>query len=126
MTAADSSPEPHVVVGVDGSPESVEALAWGARYAAATGATISAAHAWHHPEAGPVPAGRSPQPITDQVLAMMQDTLDSALTQIFGITKPDKVDTKVVYGHPAVVLVDESAGADLLVVGSRGQAPSAA
>jgi nucleotide-binding universal stress UspA family protein len=120
MTAADNSPEPRVIVGVDGSPESVEALGWAAQYAAATGASITAVHAWHYPAAGPVPAGRPPQAITDEVRAMMQESLDLALMQVFGTTKPEKVGTKVAYGHPAMVLVDESAGADLLVVGSRG------
>jgi nucleotide-binding universal stress UspA family protein len=120
MTAPDSSPEPRVIVGVDGSPESVEALGWAAKYAAATGATVTAVHAWHYPAAGPVPAGRPPQAITDEVKAMMQESLDKALTQVFGTTKPEKVGTKLAYGHPAMVLVDESAGADLLVVGSRG------
>jgi nucleotide-binding universal stress UspA family protein len=120
MTAADSTSEPRVVVGVDGSPESVEALRWAGRYAAATGATISAVHAWHYPAAGPVPAGRPPQAVTDQVKAIMQKTLDEALTEAYGTTKPDKVSTKLAYGHPAMVLVDESASADLLVVGHRG------
>jgi nucleotide-binding universal stress UspA family protein len=119
MTAARDS-EPHVIVGVDGSPESVEALAWAASYAAATGATISAVYGWHHPDAQPVP-DRSPQPGTDQIKAVLQDTLDRALTQVFGTAKPDKVDAKIVYGHPAMVLINESESADLLVVGSRGQ-----
>jgi nucleotide-binding universal stress UspA family protein len=120
MTESGRTPEPHVVVGVDGSAESIEALTWAARYAASTGATISAVHAWHYPAAGPVPAGRPPQQITDQVRAMMQETLDTTLTQVFGTTTPTNVSTKVAYGHPAMVLVNESAGADLLVVGNRG------
>lgn len=119
MTAPDGT-SPHVIVGVDGSPESVEALGWAARYAAATGATITAVHAWHYPAAGPVPAGRPPQAITDQVRQAMQETLDKALIDVFGSSTPDNVDTKVAYGHPAMVLVTESEGADLLVVGSRG------
>ena len=120
MTAPDSGSQPHVVVGVDGSQESIEALAWAARYATATGATITAVHAWHYPAAGPVPAGRPPQPITDQVRATMQETLDKALTEVFGTATPDNADTKVAYGHPAMVLVNESQGADLLIVGNRG------
>jgi nucleotide-binding universal stress UspA family protein len=36
-----------VVIGVDGSPQSVAALHWGARYAAATGAAVRAVVAWH-------------------------------------------------------------------------------
>jgi nucleotide-binding universal stress UspA family protein len=120
MTAPDSTSQPHVIVGVDGSPESLEALAWAGRYAAATGATITAVHAWHYPAAGPVPAGRPPQAITDQVRQTMQETLDKALTDVFGTATPDNIDTKVAYGHPAMVLVNESEGADLLVVGNRG------
>jgi nucleotide-binding universal stress UspA family protein len=120
MTTPGSSPAPHVVVGVDGSAESTAALRWAASYAAATEATISAVHAWHYAAAEPVPAGRPPQPITDQVRTMMQETLDAALSQVFGTAAPEKVSTKVAYGHPAMVLVNESAGADLLVVGNRG------
>jgi nucleotide-binding universal stress UspA family protein len=120
MTNPASSSAPHVVAGVDGSAESIEALRWAASYAAATAATISVVHAWHYPAAGPVPAGRPPQPITDQVRAERQEILDAALTQVFGTTTPENVGTKVAYGHPAMVLVNESAGADLLVVGNRG------
>ena len=120
MTAPDSRSQSHVIVGVDGSPESIEALAWAARYATATGAKITAVHAWHYPAAGPVPAGRAPQPINDQIRATMQETLDKAVTEVFGTATPANADTKVAYGHPAMVLVNESEGADLLVVGSRG------
>src|SRR5215469_2728624 len=120
MTAPASGSQPHVIVGVDGSPESIDALRWAARYAAATGAKITAVHAWHYPAAGPVPAGQPPQPITDQVRATMQETLDKALTDVFGTATPGNADTKVAYGHPAMVLVNESEGADLLVVGNRG------
>ena len=40
-----------VVVGVDGSAESVAALRWAARYATATGARVRALLAWHYPAA---------------------------------------------------------------------------
>ena len=120
MTAPDGRSQPHVVVGVDGSPESIEALAWAARYATATGATITAVHAWHYPAAGPVPASQPPQPITEQIRVTMQETLDKALTEVFGTSTAPNADTKVAYGHPAMVLVNESEGADLLVVGNRG------
>ena len=42
------------------------------------------------------------------------------LTEVFGTATPPHVQTKVAYGHPAVVLVEESQHADLLVVGKRG------
>ena len=40
--------------------------------------------------------------------------------QVYGSTTPDRVETKVAYGHPAMVLVNEADAADLLVVGNRG------
>jgi len=113
--------DPLVVVGVDGSPESVGALRWAAEYAAATGGTVKAVLSWHYPAAaGPAPAGVAPQSISDEVRANMQVALDKAITDVYGTTTPDKVQSEVAYGHPSQVLVEESASADLLVVGNRG------
>jgi nucleotide-binding universal stress UspA family protein len=119
--ATETGSGPQVVVGVDGSAESVEALRWAATYAAATGATINAVLSWHYPAAaGVAPAGIAPKPISDEVRASMQEALDKALTDVFGAASPQNVHAKITYGHPAVVLVDESHDADLLVVGNRG------
>jgi nucleotide-binding universal stress UspA family protein len=112
---------PHVVVGVDGSAESVSALKWAADYAAATGATVTAVLSWHFPAAaGIAPVGVAPKPVSDQARANMQEALDKALTEVYGTATPENVQTKLDYGHPAAVLVDESRQADLLVVGHRG------
>ena len=51
----DAGARPLVVVGVDGSEESVQALRWAARYGAATGASVRAVLAWHYPTAASVP-----------------------------------------------------------------------
>jgi nucleotide-binding universal stress UspA family protein len=111
----ESGSRPHVVVGVDGSAESVGALRWAAGYAAATGATISTATA-----VGPAPVGVALNAISDEVRVHIQEVLDKALTEVFGTSTPDDLQTKIVYGHPAHVLVKESGEADLLVVGHRG------
>ena len=50
----------------------------------------------------------------------MQETLDKALTEVFGTADATHVQAQVAYGHPALVLVEESQHADLLVVGNRG------
>jgi nucleotide-binding universal stress UspA family protein len=112
---SEGGSRPHVVVGVDGSAESVGALRWAARYAAATGAAISAVTA-----VGPAPVGVALNAISDEVRAHLQELLDKALTEAFGTSTPDNTQTKIVYGHPASVLVSESGEADLLVVGHRG------
>ncbi len=118
---AEGRTAPQVVVGVDGSAESIAALKWAAGYAAATGATVTAVLSWHYPAAyGLAPVGVAPKAVSDEVRAHMQDTLDKALTDVFGTSAPDNVQTKLDYGHPAEVLVEESRHADLLVVGHRG------
>jgi len=119
--ARDDSGGPRVVVGVDGSVESVEALRWAADYAAATGATVDAVMAWHAPTAvGVVPPRITPQMITDEVRTNMLEELDKSLVAVFGPATPPSVQAQVTYGHPAEVLIEESRHADLLVVGYRG------
>lgn len=119
--ATEGSAGPRVVVGVDGSAESVLALKWASEYAASTGATVVAVLSWHFPTAaGPAPAGIAPKPVSDEVRTHMQEALFKALTDVYGTTTPEGVQTKIDYGHPAQVLVEESQNADLLVVGNRG------
>jgi nucleotide-binding universal stress UspA family protein len=119
--ATEGSSGQRVVVGVDGSAESVEALRWAAAYATATGATIDAVLSWHYPAAVGVAAGVAAKPVDDDVRTSMLAVMEKVLTEVFGTTGPENVHTKITYGHPAVVLVDESQNADLLVVGNRGQ-----
>ncbi len=107
-----------IVVGVDGSPESVAALTWAARYGKACGGAIRALLVWHYPSAvGPAPPGVAPESISDEVRATMTRHLTAAIAK----GAPDaQVEPLIGYGHPAEVLVDASREADLLVVGSRG------
>ena len=110
-----------VVVGVDGSAESAAALAWAARYAKAAGASIRAVRAWHYPGAvGTGPIGIAPASVSAEVAEAQQKELDDAVTAALGDDPAVTVRSKIAYGHPAQVLVDESADADLLVVGNRG------
>jgi nucleotide-binding universal stress UspA family protein len=106
-----------IVVGIDGSESSAEALRWAATQARLTGDDLEVVMAWEFPTtfgtAPPVPAGYDPAQDTASLLAeLVQRELgsDSGL----------KVTQTVVEGHPAPVLVDAARGADLLVVGSRG------
>lgn len=109
-----------VVVGVDGSDESVAALSWASRYAAAMGATVRAVHAWHFPTAaGLPPEGKAPEPVTAEI----EERLRNELTEAVAKASPPpsaRIETELRYGHPAQVLIDESRGQSLLVVGHRG------
>ena len=110
-----------VIVGVDGSPPSTTALAWAARYADALGASLRAVLAWHYPSAaGLPPEVRTPEPVRSQVEQSRYEILDKAIESACRDLPTMKVDRKVVYGHPAQALIDESRNADLLVVGSKG------
>jgi len=107
-----------VVVGADGSVQSVAALKWAVEYAAATGSTVRAVMACHYPTAaGPAPLGVAPEAVTDEVRAQMAESLSKVVIE--GAAGLD-VEEEIAYGHPAQVLIEQSADADLLVVGSRG------
>ena len=134
MTTADTMTEPAaqprpasggsaetVVVGVDGSEASVAALGWAARYADALGASLQAVLTWHYPSAaGGPPTGVAPPAVTSEVERSRHQILDDAIARTCGDKPALTVERRVIYGHPAQTLVDESKNADLLVVGSRG------
>ncbi len=107
-----------IVVGVDASEESKDALRFAKRYALLTGGKLEVVHAWHVDEeyawiqSLPPPAGP-----TDVARKALKDVVD-------GVIGPDapslEVESKVIEGHAAKVLVDAAKGAALLVVGSTG------
>src|SRR5215472_4608272 len=73
-----------VVVGVDGSAESLRALGWAARYATATGARVQAVRVWHYPDvAGQAPVGIAPDPVHHQSEAQQLAMLDEAITKAY-------------------------------------------
>jgi nucleotide-binding universal stress UspA family protein len=111
-----------VVVGVDGSEESIAALSWAARYANAINAQVRVVAAWHYPAAaGIAPVGVAPEPVREQAEQYVREQLNAAIAKVYPGSAADRVDTKLAYGHPAQVLLDESGNADLLVVGHRGR-----
>ncbi len=106
-----------IVVGVDGSESSKEALAWAVRQAALTGAVVEAVTAWEFPNTYGYPA-----PIVEGVdfAKLATETVTDAIAEVSADHDADAIRYRVVEGNAARVLVDASAGADLLVVGSRG------
>lgn len=111
-----SGTDPHVVVGVDGSQPSITALRWAARQAELTGATLHAVTAWEYP-----PTYSWSVAISDDIAAATGTMLSEAVLQALGPQPPVQVRESVLPGHPARVLLDAAAEADLLVVGSRGR-----
>jgi len=106
-----------VVVGVDASEESKEALRWAARYATFVGARLEVVHAWHPVEelvwiqSLPPPAEQTE--VADKALAQLVE-------EVVGPSPAVDVSTAVLKGHAVKVLTQVAKGASLLVVGDRG------
>jgi nucleotide-binding universal stress UspA family protein len=108
----------NIVVGIDGSEGSVEALRWAVAEAKLHGAKIRAVSAWEFPYM----YGEGAVLISlDQIEAETRAQLSNTINET--VTDPlvrDQIEQVIVSGHPASVLEIESKNCDLLVVGARG------
>jgi nucleotide-binding universal stress UspA family protein len=111
MSDSGSGP-PRIVVGVDGSQPSFEALEWAAREARLRSARLEVLHAsFYRPEMLQLFPGAA----KDEAAI-----LDVAVARVRSV-EPDVEVVARQTGPPAAkALVEASAGAELLVVGSRG------
>lgn len=108
-----------IIVGGDGSPSSIAAMAWAVEEAAARDAEIVAVAAWEYPfAAAAAGAGFSLGSLGEELPAAaardLQATLDAV--DVGSVV----VHTVIEEGRPAAVLLRHAAEADLLVVGARG------
>lgn len=105
-------------MGVDGSEGARRALAWAVAEARRADVPLRVVHAWWTP----------PELAAHGLVAGTADDTDrrrageQLLDQLLGELDLDgiEVDTDVVGEHPATALIDRSASADRVVVGSRG------
>ncbi len=106
-----------IVVGVDGSDTSIEALGWACHQAELTGSPVEAVTTWQWPvglgASGPFPTGYDPE---GDARTLLGDIIEPVAAAHPSVT----MTTLVVEGHPAEALVEASRHAGLLVVGSRG------
>ena len=116
-----------IVVGVDGSAASREALRWAAQEADLRGARLVAIHAWAFVSAAPIgDPGMIPMPAVDfpgQLEAereAVRAELDAAIGDAFAAGPAIEIEKRLVEGDSGDVLARESADADLVVVGSHG------
>jgi len=113
---------PGIIVGVDGSDHSEQALEWAVKEAAIRHAplTVLAVHevASNHWTGHPViyPAD---QPEVEKIRQAAQEATQKVVDQA-GEPGPASVTVRAVSGLAASELIDASADADLVVVGSRG------
>ena len=115
-----SEPGQRVVVGVDGSQQSIDALRWAARQAGATAAHVEVVCSWEPRvgTAGPYIAA------ADGTYTSPQDDARVWLARVAGVVygtdHPPNVELLTREGHAADVLIEQSSDAALLVIGSRG------
>lgn len=115
MVAEEDQTTARIVVGVDGSEPSRKALRWALAQARRQNAAVEAVTGWEFPATSswiPVPA--------QDLEAAARQALADAVDQERPAAPEVPLNTRIVHGHPAQVLIDTANGADLLVVGSRG------
>ncbi|WP_084605866.1 universal stress protein [Agreia bicolorata] len=111
----DSGHFARIVVGVDGSDSSIEALRQAKTIADAFHSTLDIVCAWSLPISnyGMMPPYWNPDRDAAQLV-------DAAAESVYGAQLPEGVRTTIAEGSPARVLIQQSESADLIVTGSRG------
>ncbi|MQM26176.1 universal stress protein [Glycomyces albidus] len=106
-----------IVVGVDGSNSSKQALAWALRHAEATDLPVTAVQAWEIPmNYGSLAMVLPATEFAEEARRSLKEIVDEAAADFPEVP----VERRVKEGHPAKVLLKEAEQAQMLVVGSRG------
>ncbi|MFB2557405.1 universal stress protein [Herbiconiux liangxiaofengii] len=111
----EPNPTGRVVVGLDGSDESINGLRRAITIATASNALVDAVVAWQNLDFYQVITVSERSPESDAIRM-----LDEAVTAVFPDGVPAWFSRTIREGGAADVLIQESRGAEMLVVGSRG------
>jgi nucleotide-binding universal stress UspA family protein len=113
----------YLVAGVDGSPHGREALRFALSEAALRGARVVAVHAWSIPPltTGGVAIIPAYDIVRDELRQAAAETLAREIESVASAAPAVTVDAEAPQGDAAGALVERAAGAELLVVGSRGR-----
>lgn len=112
----DRSDSPPVIVGVDGSPGAVHALAWAVAKSDELG-PVTLIHVFQQPSRSELEAWFGAN--VDR--SAIRQAAEAHLTKAVGATNPELLPrAHIVQGHPGAMLCEAAAGAALLVVGTRG------
>ena len=116
MPVLEPSPSEHrIVVGIDGSAESVRVLDWAITHAQQSGAILDIVTAWMFPMA----IGYALTHTVDEVRDKARSLVDEAISHVATVAPAVVVRGEAIEQSPGPALVRASKGADLLVVGSR-------
>jgi nucleotide-binding universal stress UspA family protein len=113
---------PGIVVGIDGSRSGQQTLEWAVRQAVTGPAPLTvltvhpvATSAW---TGAPIRYPAEDRPEEEKARQAAQQAADQAVSELGA--RPGQVTVRAVSGLPARELIEASADADLIVVGSRG------
>jgi nucleotide-binding universal stress UspA family protein len=113
-----------IVVGVDGSDESITALQWAIEEAHTRGSRLRVMNIWNYPPTGygiDVDMAAVSLLTAETIEATARIIIDQAVEKaLVGIDEPPFIERVVRQGSPSRELLAESKDADLLVVGQRG------
>lgn len=107
-----------ITAGVDGSAESLAALAWAGREAVRRGLALRVVHVWRYEEHQAVDAGDR-----DTQDRWVRDAAAEATRTVAERHPGLDITTDVLEGDPVDILTAAAAEAELLVLGSRGHGP---
>jgi nucleotide-binding universal stress UspA family protein len=110
-----------ILVGVDGSPSSRTALTWAAAEAADHQADLVVLNVWERAVLPPVGSPSVPQSDLVDPSQLAAENLVQVIKEVLGEDPTVLVQPRVKPGNAAEVLIEESADAALLVVGTRGR-----
>lgn len=113
MNTTENAP---ILVGIDGSDASLDALRYAAKLSAALGVPLRAITTWDYPALIDLYQNVGWTPDKDAAVV-----LDTAIKAVFAGDPPSDLTAAVVAGPAASVLIRESHGAEMLVLGSRGR-----
>ncbi|WOX16775.1 universal stress protein [Streptomyces sp. N50] len=107
-----------ITAGVDGSAESLAALAWAGREAVRRGLALRAVHVWRYEEHQGLDAGDA-----ETQERWVRDAAAEATRTVAERHPGLAITTDVLEGDPVDILTAAAAEAELLVLGSRGHGP---
>ncbi|RFA12982.1 hypothetical protein B7R21_09040 [Subtercola boreus] len=104
-----------ILVAIDGSDQSIDALRRAVRLAGSLNAPVHGVIVWRPPVSFGGLADYEGAPETDAASSM-----EHVVTAVFGNTTPEWFTQSVIEGVPAHVLVAQSVGSQMLIVGHHG------
>lgn len=107
-----------IVVGIDGSQESKQALRWGFDLASLMDARLDVVIAWHVPTY--YGYGWSTVPFEYDPAAQAEKVMADVVAEVLGRTPQEDMRLVVQESNAAQLLIKESRGALMVVLGSRG------